>query len=256
MQDLKVTLVQADQIWENKLANFENYTRMLHNCEETDLIILPEMFDTGFSMNASTIAEEYDNNSSVDWLKELARDKESAIYTSLMVKENGKFYNRGVFVQPSGEVHRYDKRKLFSMAGEDKVYTLGKQPNIVNYKGWKINLQICYDLRFPEISLNVEENGSPQFDVSIYIANWPEKRIYHWNSLLIARSIENQCYVIGVNRIGKDGNNLNYSGASQVVSPLGEVDSMFDSDGYKTISLSEHALMETRKNLPFLKDRF
>ena len=255
MQDLKVTLVQADQIWENKEANFTNYDRLLLNLAPSDLIVLPEMFNTGFSMNASALAEEYTHSVSIMWLKKLAQEKNTAIYTSLMIKENSHYFNRGVFIKPSGEVQHYDKRQLFSLAGEDKVFSAGNEATIVEYKGWKINLQICYDLRFPEISLNIEESGKARYDISIYVANWPEKRIHHWNSLLVARAIENQCYVVGVNRIGIDGANFKYSGSSQVIDPLGSAQLIGNHEHCDTITLPKNHITEIRKNLPFLKDR-
>lgn len=255
MQDIKVTLVQADQIWEDKEGNFSNYSRLLNNSVPTDIIVLPEMFNTGFSMNASSLAEEYTHSVSIAWVKKLSREKNAAIYTSLMIKENNHYFNRGVFIKPTGEVQYYDKRKLFSLAGEDKLFSAGTEATIVEYKGWKINLQVCYDLRFPEISLNTEENGKARYDISIYVANWPEKRIHHWNSLLVSRAIENQCYVIGVNRIGIDGANFEYSGSSQVIDPLGNIQLIGNHEHCETIVLIENHIAEIRKNLPFLKDR-
>jgi len=255
MQDLTVTLVQANQIWENKAANFENYSLLLENVMNTDLIVLPEMFNTGFSMNASELSEEFSDSLSLEWLKTLASKKNAAIYTSLMILENHRYYNRGVFVEPMGNVSFYDKRQLFSLAGEDQIFTNGTNATIVEYKGWKINLQICYDLRFPEISLNKEECGIANYDVAIYVANWPLKRVQHWNSLLVARAIENQCFVIGVNRVGIDGANLEYSGSSQVVDSLGCASVLGNYECCETITLSSDSLLEIRKNLPFLKDR-
>ena len=254
MQDLKVTLVQANQIWEDKLANFKNYSRLLKSIEHrTDLIILPEMFDTGFSMNVE-LAEEWNSNTSVKFLVDLAAEKQFAIYTSLMVKDNNHFYNRGVFVYPSGEIIYYDKRKSFGLGGEDKFYTAGETETIVNYKSWKINLQICYDLRFPEIARNFEIDGIPKYDLLLYVANWPAKRVEHWKTLLKARAIENQSYVIGVNRIGEDANGLSYSGDSSCFDPLGNIYCHLENESIFTTSLSEFTLNNTRTSLPFLKD--
>lgn len=254
MQNLSVTLVQADQIWENKQANFNNYRRLLENVA-TDLIVLPEMFNTGFSMNAQSLAEDFNDSPSIDWLKELAQEKQAAIYTSLIIEENEEYYNRGVFVEPKGTITVYDKRQTFSLAGEDKVFNAGKKKTIVEYKDWKINLQICYDLRFPELSLNRVENDRAEYDLSIYVANWPEKRISHWNALLVARAIENQSYVIGVNRFGVDHNNLQYNGCSQLVNALGETTMLQPSETVETIELKYSKLDEIRGMIPFIKDR-
>lgn len=256
MQDLTITLVQANQIWEDKTANFENYERLLHSSTKSDLILLPEMFSTGFSMNAHELAEEMSNSPSIKWLKKIAKTYHSSVYTSLIIMEENHFYNRGVFVYPTGEIDIYDKQKTFGLAGEDKVYTAGKSSQIVIYKGWKINLQICYDLRFPEISLNkIQHTEEALYDLSLYVANWPEKRSKHWNSLLIARAIENQSYVAGVNRVGEDWNNLTYSGDSQLVDPLGNTVILPFIETTQTFTLSATLLRDTRAKLPFLKDR-
>jgi predicted amidohydrolase len=202
MQDLRVVLVQADQLWEDKEGNFRNYNRLFGDIEGVDLIVLPEMFHTGFSMNPSVLAETMDDSSGLIWLKMKAKEKNCALYTSLIISDKGNYYNRGVFVYPTGEVSTYDKRKCFGLAGEDKVFTAGQKQAIVEFRGWKIQLQICYDLRFPEISRNkINSNLSPNYDVLVYVANWPEKRRIHWQTLLTARAIENQSYVIGVNRV-------------------------------------------------------
>ena len=254
MQDLKVTLVQANQIWESKRANFSNYLRLLESINEpVDLVIFPEMFDTGFSMNVE-LAEDWNSNASVKFLVGLATEKQFAIYTSLMVKDNNHFYNRGVFIYPTGEITCYDKRKSFGLGGEDKFYTAGKTETIVNYKDWKINLQICYDLRFPEIARNYEIDGKPKYDLLLYVANWPVKRVEHWKTLLKARAIENQSYVIGVNRIGEDGNGLIYSGDSSCFNPLGNIYCHLENESIFTTNLSEFTLNTTRSSLPFLKD--
>lgn len=256
MQDLTITLVQADQIWEDKPANFSNYEKLLSAIDDTDLILLPEMFNTGFSMNAAALAEKMNNSESIEWLKQLAKNKQSAVYTSLIIEENGKFYNRGVFVEPNKAITVYDKRKTFGLAGEDKVYSKGEKPTIVNYKGWNIQLQICYDLRFPEISLNKHENGIPQYDLLLYVANWPERRNHHWRSLLPARAIENQCYLAAVNRVGTDQTDLPYSGDSCVIDLLGNrLADVVNEEKAVSIKLSHEELQEWREKLPFLKDR-
>ena len=254
MQDLKVTLVQANQIWEDKSANFSNYLRLIESINEpTDLVVFPEMYDTGFSMNVE-LTEDWNSNNSLSFLIELAVEKQFAIYTSLMVKDNNHFYNRGVFVYPSGEISFYDKRKSFGLGGEDKFYTAGETETIVNYKDWKINLQICYDLRFPEIARNYEIDGKPKYDLLLYVANWPAKRVEHWKTLLKARAIENQSFVIGVNRIGEDANGLSYSGDSSCFDPLGNSQCQIINESVFTTCLSELTLNSTRTSLPFLKD--
>lgn len=256
MQDLKVTLVQANQVWENKIMNFENYGRLLNGIGPTDLIILPEMFHTSFSMNAESLNEKMEDSIGIEWLKNVAIKHQCAIYTSLIIKENNQFYNRGVFIYPDLKIVHYDKRKTFSLAGESDIFSSGAKPTIIEYKGWKVNLQICYDLRFPEVSLNkLDENGIPAYDLCIYVANWPEKRITHWNALLPARAIENQAYVVGVNRYGEDMNGLFYSGNSQVCSPLGDIEIELNNESVLTNILSFEQLLSVRLSLPFLKDR-
>ena len=200
MQDLRVATVQANQVWEDKKANFTNYERLLKDVENVDLIVLPEMFQTGFTMNSELLAETM-TGESVLWLTKLAAEKNAAVYTSLIIEEHGNFFNRGVFMKPSGEFSVYDKRHLFGLAGEDQFFKAGETKTIVEYKGWRINLQVCYDLRFPENCRNSMQAGEPEFDLLLYVANWPERRIKHWSSLILARAIENQCYLIGVNRV-------------------------------------------------------
>ena len=255
MQDLKVCLVQANQIWENKTVNFENYLSLLQNVE-ADLILFPEMFQTGFSMNTKEMAENWGNSPSVEWLKTISQSKNCAIYTSLIISENDNFYNRGVFIYPNGDVKKYDKRKTFSLAGEGNHYSSGESETIVEYLGWRFQLQICYDLRFPEICRNyLSPNQIPAYDVLMYVANWPEKRINHWNSLLVARAIENQSYVLGVNRIGLDVNNLKYSGNSKAINALGEVISSEEKNENVILTiLKKEELLTTRTSLPFLRD--
>lgn len=255
MQDLRITLVQADQIWEDKSANFNNYLRLL-NGVDTDIIVLPEMFNTGFTMSVGEMAEAWDNSSSLLWLKELSASKHACIYASLIIQETGKYYNRGVFIRPEGTVEWYDKRKLFSLAGEDLYFTPGVGETIVNVHGWNIQLQICYDLRFPEIVRNkFLSNHSAAYDVILYVANWPEKRNEHWKCLLRARAIENQCYVIGVNRVGVDQNDLSYSGDSMMVNALGSVETLqANREEIRTFVIKQEELNLIREKMPFLKD--
>jgi omega-amidase len=257
MQNLTIALVQTNQEWEDKATNLSNYTVLLETIPPIDLILLPEMFHTGFSMEAEKLAESMDESTGITWLKQTAFEKNAAIYTSLIIRENGHFYNRGVFVEPSGNITTYDKRKCFGLAGEDTVFTGGKEEVIVSFKHWSFQLQICYDLRFPEIVRNrLNQEGKPVYDVILYVANWPAKRNIHWQTLLKARAIENQCYVAGVNRIGTDGKGLSYSGDSVVVDALGK--EQIITTGEETVeivTLNKNELDEIRTILPFLKDR-
>ena len=257
MQDLNVTLVQANQVWEDKQANLDNYSKLIEKTTETDLIVLPEMFHTAFSMNAEEFAETMENSVGLNWLKKTSKEKNAAIYTSLIIKEEGSFYNRGVFVYPTGEIATYDKRKSFGLAGEDRVFTAGTSRQLVEFRGWKIQLQICYDLRFPEIARNtLDESENPLYDILIYVANWPERRNVHWKTLLTARAIENQCYTIGVNRVGEDGKNLIYLGDSLLADPLGNTQFLTPHlEEVKSFNLSKTELTKIRKDLPFLKDQ-
>jgi omega-amidase len=255
-EELRITIVQANQQWENKAANFSMYRQLLPEGLHTDLIVLPEMFHTCFTMNAHSFAESMENSAGINFLKSIARQYNAVVYTSLIIQENDRFYNRGVWVEPDGKIETYDKRKRFGMAGEDQVFAAGQLEKIVALKGWKFNLQICYDLRFPENARNGLLNGEARYDVLIYVANWPERRASHWRSLLVARAIENQCYVIGVNRVGLDGNSLNYSGDSAVINALGENISHLQQheQGVETIVLKSTDLLDVREKLPFLKD--
>lgn len=258
MQDLRITLAQVNQFWEDKQRNLDHFSAMLENIGQTDLILLPEMFHTGFSMNAEALAEEQEQSEALAWLRKTAAAKNAAIYTSFIAAENGRFFNRGVFAFPDGNLTFYDKRKCFGMAGETEVYTPGSRSVVPEYKGWKINLQICYDLRFPEISRNsTDENGEAAYDVLLYVANWPQRRIAHWNALLPARAIENQCYVAAVNRVGTDANGLKYNGSSGIWSAMGEklAGAGDHSEEMTTFVLSAAELRQVRTNLPFLKDR-
>lgn len=259
MQDLKVTLVQADQHWEDKVANLAHFDALLESVSDTDLIVLPEMFHTAFSMKAIDLAENLTDSVGLTWLKAKAHEKQAAIYTSMIVEEQGKFFNRGLFVKPTGEVSEYNKIQLFSLAGEDKVFTPGDARTIVEYKGWNICLQICYDLRFPEISRNKIQasNQKPTYDVLLYVANWPTRRDLHWRTLLQARAIENQAYVIGVNRVGTDGGGLDYCGSSMCVSALGEITEVAEAnkEAVRQMNLKMSELEDIRIKIPFLKDQ-
>lgn len=241
----------------------------------TQVVVLPEMFNTGFSMKPEEFAEDM-NGPTVEWMKKIAAEKRVIVTGSMMTSqlaEDGstQYFNRLIWMLPNGQHGVYDKRHLFAYADEDKHYTAGTKRLIASVNGWKINLMVCYDLRFPvwarqqsSISTSLDATNSsfdsaqdfePEFDVLIYVANWPERRVHAWKTLLNARAIENQCYVIGVNRTGNDGNNIYHSGSSMVVDAMGEVlyEKEHDEDVF-TITLSKEKLEEIRHKLPFLKD--
>lgn len=248
---MKVALIQTNLIWENPAQNRSNFEEKINTiASDVDLVVLPEMFTTGFSMHPETLAESMQGET-VLWLQHLAKAKNKAMTGSIIIKEKGNFYNRMVFVFPSGEIEYYDKRHLFSLAGEDERYSAGAKKQIVTYKGWKICLQVCYDLRFPVFARNTED-----YDVLIYAANWPTTRILAWDILLRARAIENMCYAIGVNRIGEDGNGHPYSGHSQMVDFLGNMlVGPSSEEAVLVATLDKTQIMETRKKLDFLSDR-
>ncbi len=248
---MKIALIQIPLVWENPKLNRSILEEKINLIEVgIDLIVLPEMFTTGFTMNPERVSETM-NGETVVWMKSLAKVKNCAITGSLIIKEDKRFYNRLVFVFPSGEIQYYDKRHLFTLAGEDAVFTAGTQKVIVEYKGWKICPLICYDLRFPVFSRNVE-----QYDLLLYVANWPKTRISAWDTLLKARGIENMSYTIGVNRLGIDGNNLEYVGHTQLVDYLGNsVIEPQKEEGVFIVELDKEALLKTRKKLNFLNDQ-
>ena len=248
---MKIALLQSSLIWENPKANRNHFEEKINALtEKVDLIVLPEMFSTGFTMNPEAVFETMEGET-IQWMQSLTKAKNSAITGSLVVKENENFHNRLVFVFPSGEMQIYDKRHLFTLAGEDKVYTSGNQKLILEYLGWKICPLICYDLRFPVFARNVEN-----YDVLIYVANWPKSRIQAWDILLKARSVENLCYTVGVNRVGLDNNNLEYDGHSQMVDFLGNYAlKPQENEGVFIVELNKQKLVETRKKLGFLNDR-
>ncbi|REC50753.1 MULTISPECIES: nitrilase family protein [Chryseobacterium] len=232
---MKIIGLNLDIIWKNKAENFNLIEKELQN-QDADLFLLPEMFSTGFCMDASEVSDR--NLESLEFLKKMAKEKNAAFCGSAPVEENGKFYNRMYFVQPDSQIDFYDKRHLFSFSGEDKVYTPGKERVIVNYLGFRILLQVCYDLRFPVFARNNDD-----YDAVLYVANWPEKRVGAWEHLLKARAIENLSFVFGLNRIGTDGNNLFYQESSHC----------FFADG-KEISQKNGNLVTTELNLEELKD--
>jgi len=217
MQDLIVHAIQEDLIWENEQANLQLFEQRISEIGESDLILLPEMFNTGFTMNPGANANP-EPGPVLDWMMDQAHKADSAICGSTIVRVNEEYFNRLYWCRPDGSHEFYDKRHLFSLAGEEKVYSAGNSIIQTEIKGWKIRPLICYDLRFPVWCRN-----DSQYDLLLFVANWPKRRIAHWDKLLIARAIENQAYVIGLNRVGNDGNDVYHNGSSQIISPQGEV---------------------------------
>lgn len=251
MSNLTVTLLQSNPFWEQIDANLAMYEHQLTAVDaDTDLIVLPEMFSTGFSMNASNLAESM-NGKTVAWMKQKAIETNAALIGSLIIEENNHYYNRMVFVQPDGNLVAYDKKHLFAFAGEDKVYTAGKTHADIVLHQWHIRPFICYDLRFPIWTRNL----NLAYDLAIFTANWPAPRASHWRTLLRARAIENQVYAIGVNRMGQDGNGLAYAGQSAVIAPTGEV--IFEAASEQevnTVTLDRNLLDQFRKEFPVWED--
>lgn len=249
--NLDILCVQADLAWEDIDANLTLFETLINqNKKPVDLILLPEMFNSGFTMNTQNCAEPM-HGKTMKWMKHIAIQTSSVICGSLIIKEDNKFYNRIIWQRRDGSYSYYDKRHLFSMAGEDNVFTPGKEKLIVEINGWKICPLICYDLRFPVWSRNTEE-----YDILIYLASWPKIRAYAWNTLLKARAIENQSYVIGVNRVGKDGNSFEYTGDTVVIDPAGiSVSEIKNKPGLLSAKLSKTVIIETRTKLPFINDR-
>jgi omega-amidase len=263
MSSLTVSLIQPDLKWEDKKSNLDMFSRKIEGIKEkTELIILPEMFSTGFSMRPELLAEIMEGET-VNWMRATAKSKKAIITGSLIIEDEGKYYNRLIWMLPTGEYGYYDKRHTFAYGEEDKHYNKGSKRLIASVKGWKINLQVCYDLRFPVWARQGPRLASPEgegtkafeYDVLIYVANWPEKRNHAWKTLLQARAIENQCFSIGVNRVGNDGNNIYHSGDSMLVDPLGTVlyHKEHEEDVF-TYTLEKSVLEETRNKFPFWKD--
>lgn len=257
--NLKVSIIQSELYWENVDQNLKMFTQKIAAISNpTDIIVLPEMFNTGFSMDSERLAESMDGKTTV-WMKEQAVRSDAVVTGSLIVSENGDYYNRLIWAQPDGEFYIYDKRHLFRMAGEHNHFTSGKERLIVTYKGWRICPLICYDLRFPVWARNsslTTQHTPPAYDILIYVANWPAVRKQPWSKLLEARAIENQCYVIGVNRVGEDGNGIAYSGNSVVVNPKGEIISTVEesADMTDSIDLSLAELNDFREKFPVSLD--
>ncbi|MDZ4680624.1 MAG: amidohydrolase [Saprospiraceae bacterium] len=251
MENLRVSLLQTELVWEDKAANLKRFSEIIDALPaDTDLILLPEMFTTGFSMNAPALAENMDGLT-MQWLAGQAANNRAVIAGSFIAFEKGRYYNRFVWMRPDGSWAIYDKRHLFAYAGEDRIYSPGEKRLTVELKGWKICPLICYDLRFPVWSRNTEN-----YDLLLYVANFPERRRHAWTALLTARAIENQAYTIGVNRVGKDGQDIAYSGDSCVVDYEGNIlYRLAEVEGMHTIELSADAQQVFREKFPFLKDQ-
>ncbi|GAL67719.1 amidohydrolase [Jejuia pallidilutea] len=249
---LKIALIQSDLVWENPEQNQQNFTKKINAvAEKVDIIVLPEMFTSGFTMNAKAVAETMEGTT-VSWMLDLAKTKQAAIAGSMVVIENDNYYNRFLFAEPSGKLFYYDKRHTFTLAGEHKVYKAGNKKIIIDYRGWKICPLICYDLRFPVWARNTED-----YDVLLYVANWPKPRINAWDTLLKARAIENMSYCIGVNRIGVDGVNAEYNGSSACYDVLGKkiTNMPLNQDAVEIVALSKNHIRKYRNALKFLDDR-
>ena len=271
MSTLTITTIQSNLIWEEKAANLRLLEQKIAGIEEkTEIVVLPEMFNTGFSMRPEILAETMEGET-VEWMKRVSRENGIVLTGSIMIEEAGNYYNRLIWMLPNGQYGHYDKRHLFAFGEEDKHYSPGNKRLVASVKGWKINLQVCYDLRFPVWARQApshelrsfplqgtpkgEERPAVEYDVLIYVANWPERRSHAWKTLLCARAIENQCYVVGVNRTGTDANNIYYSGNSLVIDPLGQVlYHLADEEDVNTITLQKELLEDVRSKFPFWKD--
>lgn len=252
MSDIKVCLLESDLYWENPQANRDMFESKINQSDQdTDLFVLPEMFTTGFTMEPTGLYES-EEGPSLEWMKNVSAEHNAAITGSIIVKDKEGFKNRMYFVKPNGEEAFYDKRHLFTYAGEDQFYKPGKDKKIVSYKGWKILLQVCFDLRFPVFSRNRIINEEPEYDLAIYVANWPKKRVYAWDTLLRARAIENLSFVVGVNRIGSDGNDVVYSGHSVAIDPIGNE---LIQNTSSIVQLSQSDLLDKRKRFRFLEEQ-
>lgn len=248
---MKISIIQPNLVWENKTANFANLAGLISPLyNKTDIVILPEMFNTGFSMNPDQFSEHPEAETFI-WMKETAREGNFGICGSYMVKEKSKFFNRFVFVSPENDFWYYDKRHLFSMGDEDKFFSAGKSRLVFTFRDIRISPYICYDLRFPVWSRNRNE-----YDLAIYATNWPEIRAEVWKTLLQARAIENQCYVAGSNRIGTDGNGVKHCGDSMIISPRGEIITLAKTNEECSISadLPISELFDFRRKFPVFND--
>jgi omega-amidase len=255
MSTLTVTTIQADLVWEDKTANLQRFEEKIRDIEvKTEVVILPEMFSTGFSMRPEELAETMEGIT-VTWMKRVSAEYNIILTGSLIIEEEEKYFNRLIWMLPNGQYGHYDKRHLFAFGKEDEHYSAGNKRLIASVKGWRINLLVCYDLRFPVWARQQHKEEGAEYDLLIYVANWPERRSHAWKTLLCARAIENQCYVVGVNRVGNDGKDIYHSGNTLVIDPLGQVlYHMAEEEETNTITLSRGKLDEVRASFPFLKD--
>lgn len=257
MQDLKITIIQSELHWEDAEANLSMFEEKIWQISgNTDVIILPEMFTTGFTMWSAKMAEHM-NMRTFKWMKNMADQTGALIMGSFIVSVHDRYYNRLLWMEPGGTFKTYDKRHLFRMANEHKSFASGESLLISTWRGWRICPLICYDLRFPVWSRNRWDIAAkrPSYDVAVYVANWPTARIDAWDTLLKARAIENLSYVVGVNRIGQDGNGIEYNGHSAVISPKGEA--IFSNEGTeitRTLELSANSLHAFRDRFPAYLD--
>jgi predicted amidohydrolase len=255
MSTLTVTTIQPDLQWEDKSANLRRLEEKIDAIAvHTELVILPEMFSTGFSMRPGLLAERMDGPT-VDWMRTIATRKKIILTGSVIIEEDGKYFNRLIWMLPNGQYGYYDKRHRFAYAGENEHYSAGHKRLVASVKGWKILLLVCYDLRFPVWSRQAAQDGLPEYDLIIYVANWPQRRSLAWKTLLQARAIENQAYAIGVNRVGDDGSNIAHSGDSMIIDPLGEI--LYHGIGKEevfTLTLEKEKLDAIRERFPFWKD--
>jgi omega-amidase len=259
MQPLTISLIQSNLYWEDKEKNLQQFSVKIASLpKETQVVVLPEMFSTGFSMKPEQLAETM-SGPTVQWMKDTSRQQRKIVTGSVIIEEEGKYYNRLIWMLPNGTFYHYDKRHLFAFAGEDEHYTAGEKRLIVRVNGWKICLQVCYDLRFPVWSRQKPQTDSEGenglYDILIYVANWPQRRNHAWKTLLMARAIENQCYVAGVNRIGDDGNGIYHSGDSTLADPTGKlIWQHADEETSFTYTFIPEKLKEIRAHFPFLND--
>lgn len=255
MSSLTLTLIQTDLFWEDKKANMQMLQHKIESIKErTEVVILPEMFTTGFSMKNELLAEKMDGET-IQWMRKIASAKKIILTGSIIIEQKEQYFNRLIWMLPNGEYGYYDKRHLFAYGKEDEHYTAGDKKLIASVKGWKINLQICYDLRFPVWSRQTPGGIEDKYEILLNVANWPAKRSVAWNILLRARAIENQCFVVGVNRTGVDGNKNLYNGQSSIIDPLGAIiySKNTDEDIY-TYTLLREEIIESRTHFPFWRD--
>ena len=255
MSTLTITGIQTPLHWEDASANQKMFEEKINSItDKTEIIILPETFSTGFSMKPKELAETMDGET-IKWMKRVAAEKKIILTGSVIIRENENYFNRLIWMLPNGQAGIYDKRHLFGYAGEDNEFTPGTKRLIASVKGWKINLLVCYDLRFPVWARQQTQDDGPEYDLLIYVANWPERRIHAWKTLLQARAIENQCYVAGINRTGNDGKGIHYTGESMIIDAMGQaLYHKKDEEDIFTVTLDKEHLSSVREKFPFWKD--